>query len=179
MPEHAPTPVYSRALYGYALFLLFKSAFLFYLFWIYTPHEFLQRELGLTFLPKKYFALFLPIILLVILWLFVFIFYPTIGVLHTPAIDSKNTITDSFSSSSSTNSNKEAGANYQSNKLKPLIDLQKFNRNDPKELCDCMYTKNCMKSSCYEFNTFIKHRKTNLKLSDIDIKYVSAKLYSN
>lgn len=94
MSEHTPAPTPSRAIYGFVFFLLFKSLFIIYVFWAYIPTKYLEY-LGLTYFPDKYFALYVPILVLVGTTLFAFFIYPSLGMAMTPDIDSICTIRDS------------------------------------------------------------------------------------
>lgn len=95
MPEHTPAPTPSRAIYGFCLFLLFKTLFILYVLWAFIPTQFLDG-LGLTYLPDKYFALFIPILVLVGLTFFAFLIYPSLALSMMPDVDSVNTITDQY-----------------------------------------------------------------------------------
>ncbi|XP_055598469.1 phosphatidylinositol N-acetylglucosaminyltransferase subunit P-like [Uranotaenia lowii] len=95
MPEHTPVPSPSRAIYGFAMFLLFKTLFILYVLWAFIPTKFLDG-LGLTHLPDKYFALFIPILLLVALTFFVFLVYPSFSLAMTPEPDSRESVTDRY-----------------------------------------------------------------------------------
>lgn len=95
MPEHTPAPTPSRAIYGFSLFLLFKTLFILYVLWAFIPTELLDG-LGLTYLPDKYFALFIPILLLVGLTFFAFLVYPSLSLAMMPDRDAVATVTDPF-----------------------------------------------------------------------------------
>ncbi|XP_053671059.1 uncharacterized protein LOC128721340 [Anopheles nili] len=95
MPEHTPAPTPGRAIYGFALFLLFKTLFFMYVVWAFVPTS-LFDQLGLTYLPDKYFALFIPILALVAVTLFAFIIYPSLALAMTPDVDDPVTISDTF-----------------------------------------------------------------------------------
>lgn len=97
MAEQSPAPTTSRSIYGFVIFLLFSTLFILYVLWAFIPLDFYENYLGITELPKKYFALFLPILLLTATTLFAFCIYPSFSFIMTPNIDSSNTITDSNS----------------------------------------------------------------------------------
>jgi phosphatidylinositol N-acetylglucosaminyltransferase subunit P len=97
MPEHTPAPTPSRAIYGFILFLLFKTLFIIYVFWAFLPEEFLRTKLGLTYLPDKYFALYVPILVLCGVTFFAFFIYPALSLALTASIDHISTIKDDFS----------------------------------------------------------------------------------
>lgn len=95
MAEHTPAPTPSRAIYGFCLFLLFKTLFILYVLWAYIPTKILDR-LGLTYLPDKYFALFVPILVLVAVTLFLFLIYPSLSLAMMPDLDAMSTIIDTY-----------------------------------------------------------------------------------
>ncbi|XP_001663523.2 phosphatidylinositol N-acetylglucosaminyltransferase subunit P [Aedes aegypti] len=95
MPEHTPAPTPSRAIYGFCLFLLFKTLFILYVLWAFIPTSILDG-FGLTYLPDKYFALFIPILVLVGLTFFAFLIYPSLSLAMMPDVASVCTITDRF-----------------------------------------------------------------------------------
>jgi len=97
MPEHTPAPTPSRGIYGFVIYLIFATLFILYFLWAFIPLSFYEDILGITELPNKYFALFIPLLVLTATTLFAFCIYPSIGFLMTPNIDSINTITDSSS----------------------------------------------------------------------------------
>ncbi|XP_058054914.1 uncharacterized protein LOC131206396 [Anopheles bellator] len=95
MPEHTPAPTPGRAIYGFALFLLFKTLFAMYVVWAFVPTAVFDH-VGLVYLPDKYFALFIPIVALVAVTLFAFLIYPSLALAMTPDADERETITDGF-----------------------------------------------------------------------------------
>lgn len=90
MAEQSPAPTPSRGIYGFVIFLLFTTFFVLYVLWAFIPFS---NEYEL---PSKYFALFLPILVLTATTVFAFFIYPSFSFIMTPDIDSINTITDSF-----------------------------------------------------------------------------------
>ncbi|KRG00179.1 uncharacterized protein Dwil_GK27656 [Drosophila willistoni] len=84
MPEHSPAPTPHRAIYGFAFYLLFTVLFIVYVAWAFIP-----LELGLhSYLPDKYFAVFIPFLILVFAWFFAFLIYPAINLSLTVNVDS-------------------------------------------------------------------------------------------
>jgi hypothetical protein len=59
-----------------------------------VPNEILEH-FGITELPNKYFALFIPPLVLTATTLFAFFIYPSLRFIMTPNMNSINTITDS------------------------------------------------------------------------------------
>jgi len=97
MPEHTPAPTPHRAVYGFAVFLMFKTLLILYLFWAFVPDDFLENALGLTYLPDKYFAMFLPMVVMVALMFFAFLIYPALNLSITADVDDVSTIKDKYS----------------------------------------------------------------------------------
>ncbi|XP_017874252.1 PREDICTED: phosphatidylinositol N-acetylglucosaminyltransferase subunit P [Drosophila arizonae] len=89
MPEHTPAPTPHRAIYGFAFYILFTV-----LFFVYVAWAFLPVELGLhSYLPDKYFAVFVPVLIMVCAF-FAVIIYPAINLSLTPNIDSIASVVD-------------------------------------------------------------------------------------
>lgn len=91
----SPAPSPQRAVYGFAVYVLFVTLFIAYCLWVYLPTKFLEDYLGLHYLPDKYFALSIPVVMLCGTWIFAFLIYPFIGFAMTPAIDHMSTVKDS------------------------------------------------------------------------------------
>ena len=94
LPEHSPAPTPDRAVYGFVLYLLSYSALVLYLTWALLPERTLV-ELGLEFLPQKYWAVAVPTYISVVLVAFVVCIYPNLGAVMAPADD--GTHMDEFS----------------------------------------------------------------------------------
>lgn len=93
-PNPSPTP--ERAVYGFILYILATSSFGLYLMWLFLPEEILNF-IGIgEFLPQKYWAVALPIYFSVAFFLFVFIVYPSLGLLVTPKLKDVRNVTDEF-----------------------------------------------------------------------------------
>lgn len=90
----SPSPSPHRAVYGFAIYVFFVSLFIIYCFWVYVPQKFLEETLGLHYLPDKYFALSIPVVVLSGTWIFAFFIYPAIGIAMTPDTDHISTIKD-------------------------------------------------------------------------------------
>lgn len=94
--QHNPSPTPERAVYGFILYLLGTAGFGLYLIWLLLPEE-LLHFLGIgQFLPQKYWAVALPIYFSVAFFLFVFVVYPSLGLLNTPRLDDVRNVTDEF-----------------------------------------------------------------------------------
>lgn len=93
-PNPSPTP--ERAVYGFILYILATSSFGLYLMWLFLPEDILNF-IGIgEFLPQKYWAVALPIYFSVAFFLFVFIVYPSLGLLVTPKLKDVRNFTDEF-----------------------------------------------------------------------------------
>ncbi|XP_017102117.2 phosphatidylinositol N-acetylglucosaminyltransferase subunit P [Drosophila bipectinata] len=90
MPEHSPAPTPHRAVYGFAFYMLFTVLFFVYVAWAFIPIEF-----GLhSYLPDKYFAVFVPFLVIVFAWFFAFLIYPAINLSMTVNVDSVSSVVD-------------------------------------------------------------------------------------
>lgn len=94
MAEPTPAPTPNRAVYGFAWFLFFKTLFILYVCWALLPEYILHDVLGLTYLPDKYFALFLPILVLCALTIFAFLIYPPWNLSMQDDLNSVHTLRD-------------------------------------------------------------------------------------
>lgn len=97
MPEHTPVPTPHRAVYGFAFFTFFKILFIVYLFWAFVPDHMIENSLGLTYLPDKYFALCVPMLVCCALTVFGFFIYPSWNLSMQHDIDAVHTIHDRYS----------------------------------------------------------------------------------
>lgn len=95
MSQSTPAPTPSRANYGFALYLGSYTIFGLYLVWALIPNSLLHSA-GLTYWPQKYWALAVPIHLLVTLALFAFCFYPAINLTLVPSVNDSRIFTDEF-----------------------------------------------------------------------------------
>ncbi|ORY90359.1 PIG-P-domain-containing protein [Syncephalastrum racemosum] len=84
------TPIYEY--YGFVMYLASFVAFGIYLVWAYVPDEILH-SLGITYYPKRYWALAIPIWLVTLVW-FIFISFMSINLMNTAPLDSYKCITD-------------------------------------------------------------------------------------
>jgi len=86
VPDHSPCPTPKRAVQGFVVYLLSTVAFALYLVWLLVPEQVLQDSLGFTFLPQRYWAVAVPIYLSVAFVTFVFVVYPSLGLIRTPGL---------------------------------------------------------------------------------------------
>ena len=71
---------------GFVVYLLTTAAFALYLVWLIVPEDVLRDSLGVAFLPQRYWAVAVPIYLSVAFLTFVFVVYPSLGLINTPAL---------------------------------------------------------------------------------------------
>lgn len=156
MPEHTPAPTPIRGVYGFVMYLSFKLFFIIYLVWAIVPEKYF-KQISITFLPDRHWAITVPIYLLTVLTIFAFVIYPSLGLCMTPNVDDLTTIKDSFAS----------GEKIQRDECRNSVE---------KTTCICLNKKKCYKDA------FMKSRLTSRSkvipdLRDLDICEVSQHLY--
>jgi phosphatidylinositol N-acetylglucosaminyltransferase subunit P len=196
MSEHTPAPTPSRAIYGFALYLLFKSLFITYVVWVFVPEDFMHTKLGLTYLPDKYFALYIPILVLCAVTFFAFFIYPSLSLSMTADIDHVSTIRDKFSikrceyaghngricDQMVTNGDiksswkRDKYCNYHSEEVQDDNKLRNVESNI-KDFCDCQDEERCLLHTNKDYLTNLRQRKMVPNVSDLDISDVCKILY--
>lgn len=157
MPEHTPAPTADRAVYGFVLFLLLKTLFILYLIWAIIPESWFDI-IHITYLPKQYWAVTVPIFFLTILATFGLVIYPSLSLIMTPSIDDVKTIMDVDS--------------------KIYHEKIVYTEEDLDEECICEPKDKCSKKEYLKI-----HQQSNKLtipiLEDLDIADVSRSLYLN
>lgn len=154
MPEHTPAPTPARSIYGFVMYLSFKTVFVIYLGWALIPDKWLNT-MNIYYYPQKYWAVAVPIQLLVAVTLFAFFIYPGLNLAMTPGVDDMRTITDNFALKRKAPTSDDA----------------------PGTWCDCRDKRKChLKNNCA--NSEVKEETRIPHVEDLDIKEVCRKLYS-
>lgn len=203
MAEHTPAPTPNRAVYGFAWFLFFKTLFILYICWAFIPEHILEEQLGLTYLPDKYFALYLPILVLCALTIFTFLIYPPWNLAMQDDINDLHTIRDGYSihrcQQLITKTGKfceqkvaetipDASNEYNIWKREKFCDLHRnetnalqsekhSNENQMKNYCDCVDKSKCFLTKHPNHLSILNSRATVPSVCDLDISDVSKQFF--
>jgi phosphatidylinositol N-acetylglucosaminyltransferase subunit P len=184
MPEHSPAPTFSRGVYGFVVYLLFSTLFVLYVLWAFIPDEIFEK-IGITELPNKYFALFIPILILNATTLFAFLIYPSISFIMTPNIDSTSTITDSNAlrrchrrDSDNLMCDNKILSDSNSWKVPEMCENHQNQKAKIANFCDCTEKNKCLLQINKNHVEMLRKKENFIKNScDLDIHTVSKILY--
>jgi phosphatidylinositol N-acetylglucosaminyltransferase subunit P len=183
MAEQSPAPSSSRSIYGFVIFLLFSTLFILYVLWAFVPLAFYEDYLGITELPNKYFASFLPMLVLTATTVFAFFIYPSFSFIMTPNIDSVNTISDRSSIKrchSLTCNNKIATNIYESWTSPNVCENHQNVESRVSNYCDCKDKSKCLLFTEEGLIERLRNQESHIQNSaDSDIYYVNQVLYGN
>lgn len=184
MPEHSPAPTPSRGIYGFVLYLLFSTLFILYILWAFMPDSFF-KSIGITELPNKYFALFIPILILTATTFFGFLIYPSMSFIMTPNIDSIHTITDSsairrcqIKTSDGIQCDEKIQLNSGTWRSENICNDHQEKKPRIENFCDCVEKEKCLLQIDPQHTEKLNKRENLIKNSgDLDIVEVSRILY--
>lgn len=203
MAEPTPAPTPNRAVYGFAWFLFFKTLFILYVCWALLPEYILHDVLGLTYLPDKYFALFLPILVLCALTIFAFLIYPPWNLSMQDDLNSVHTLrdkhmivrcqythkangrqcknkVDAIVANESNNFNSWLFQKYcDEHKNENEIDEHANDSNESHEFCDCIDKSKCFLEKRPNHLNVLEKRATVPNVCDLDINDVCRDLFLN
>ncbi|KAI4464596.1 phosphatidylinositol n-acetylglucosaminyltransferase subunit p [Holotrichia oblita] len=159
--EHTPAPTPNRAVYGFILALSSKLLFTIYVLWAVIPETWFEA-IGITYLIDRYWAIVIPIFLLTVLGLFVFIIYPSLGLIMTPNWNDLRTVSDEYSDNKKNSIAKST--------------FVKIDQNS-KSNCYCNSGRACKKNIFENHDNKEYERRKIPKLQDLNIIDVSKHLY--
>lgn len=199
MAEPTPAPTPNRAVYGFAWFLFFKTLFILYVCWALLPEYIVHDVLGLTYLPDKYFALFLPILVLCALTIFAFLIYPPWNLSMQDDLNNIHTLRDKHIIVRCKYTHKTNGKQCK-NKVDPIVanELNNFNRwlfqkycdehkiiehvngddtNESDGFCDCIDKTKCLLHKRPNHLNVLEKRATVPNVCDLDINDVCKEMF--
>lgn len=200
MSEPTPAPTPSRAVYGFAWFLFFKTFFILYIFWAFVPENILEDTFGLTYLPNKYFALCIPVTVVSAV-MYAFFIYPLSNLAMQDDINDPHTIHDKRTIKRCSFIDRSNGKQCASKvNQKATNDSGEYNvwiyevfcevhrvvdeENDENHknsseqgFCDCINKRNCLLGKNSNHLRTLHNRATVPSMYDLDISTVSRQLY--
>lgn len=200
MSEPTPAPTPSRAVYGFAWFLFFKTFFILYIFWAFVPEHILEETFGLTYLPNKYFALCIPVTVVSAV-MYAFFIYPLSNLAMQDDINDPHTIHDNRTikrcSFVDRNNGKRCARKVNRNETNASSQYNVWiseeycdehclvgngidgNHDNSTEngCCDCINKNNCLLEKNANHLHTLHNRSTVPSMFDLDISTVSRQLY--
>lgn len=203
MSEPTPGPTPNRAVYGFAWFLFSKTLFVLFIFWALVPDHIQQDFLGLTYLPDKYFAMVIPVLVLTALTFFAFLIYPPMNLAMQDDINDVHTLRDQKTIRRCKFISTDSGMRCEE-KVNPIPanEMNHFNiwtfekfcskhingdesqadteRNEIEEqenFCDCLNKANCLLRKKPNHLKILRKRATVPSISDFDVVDVSKQLF--
>lgn len=189
LPEHSPAPTPDRAVYGFVLYLMFKTFMVLYFLWALIPTSILENVFGIDYLPDKYFAVILPILVLLAVMIFGFWAYPALTLSMQPKINALNTIRDSYSIYRCKYRDERGSCNNRvdipmddwsiesyckQHCASPTVDMVEQRIQN---YCDCPNNEYCLLKSKPNHLNWLLSRKSIPTVSDLDIRDVSRLLF--
>lgn len=185
--EHTPGPQFHRAIYGFSFYLIFHTLFLIYVVWAFVPDTILADVFHLNYLPDKYFALYIPVLILNGTALFAFLVYPTVNMRLTPKMDSLSTIRDKFTirrcaKENCTSPRKMSSKNVTGTASKwckrhDAGEDELFDEELISNWCDCGDEAQCLIRTCPDQVERLRRKKKMPTVCDLDLADVSDLLY--
>lgn len=205
MAEPTPAPTPNRAVYGFAWFLFFNTLFILYVCWALLPEYILQDVLGLTYLPDKYFALFLPILVLCALTVFAFLIYPPWNITMQDDVNDMHTLRDKHKIVRCQHINSSTGVRCKNKVDAKVADASnnfntwlfeeycsehkdRIDENEPNksrignsdnisEFCDCVDKTKCWLNTHTNHLNVLQRRSTVPNVCDLDVSDVCKELF--
>ena len=178
--EHAPGPQFHRAIYGFSFYLIFHTLFLIYVVWAFVPDSILSEVFHLNYLPDKYFALYVPVLILNATATFAFLVYPMINMRLTPNLNSLSTIMDKFTIRRCEKENCTSPRKMSTTKWCKRHEEgedERFNEELIANYCDCVDEERCLLKRFPDHVDKLRRKKKLPTVCDLDLAEVTDLLY--
>uniref|UniRef100_A0A1B0C9Q9 PIG-P domain-containing protein n=3 Tax=Lutzomyia longipalpis TaxID=7200 RepID=A0A1B0C9Q9_LUTLO len=164
--------------------------FIMYVIWALVPDTILRDMFSLTYLPDKYFAIFIPMLILVAVSFFAFFIYPGINLTLTPDINDVSTVRDSFaifpcqwvSPDGRDDCNKPTKIDKNSWRIHKFCEKHEQGDDSSEDstisdFCDCPEDKECLLRDTPTHLEGLRQKKQIPKVCDLPISAVCRTLY--